>query len=88
MACFSLLFSGDGGIRTPDLCLAKAALSQLSYAPLTADFQKESPQKCVTLGQLLSGTEERRNLEILLTHIAGRSVIVVVGGRGRPVSGI
>ena len=25
---------GDGGIRTPGLCLAKAALSQLSHAPV------------------------------------------------------
>ena len=25
--------SGDRGIRTPDLCYAKAALSQLSYIP-------------------------------------------------------
>ena len=24
---------GDGGIRTPDLCIANAALSQLSYSP-------------------------------------------------------
>ncbi len=27
------LCSGDEGIRTPDLCLAKAALSRLSYIP-------------------------------------------------------
>ncbi len=27
------LFSGDNGIRTRDLCVANAALSQLSYVP-------------------------------------------------------
>jgi hypothetical protein len=26
---------GDRGTRTPDLCIANAALSQLSYIPLT-----------------------------------------------------
>ncbi len=30
---FSLILSGDEGTRTPGLCLAKAALSQLSYIP-------------------------------------------------------
>ena len=28
------VFSGDGGIRTLDLCVANAALSQLSYTPI------------------------------------------------------
>ena len=28
-----LLFGGPGGIRTHDLCVANAALSQLSYKP-------------------------------------------------------
>ena len=27
-------FGGDGGIRTHDLCVANASLSQLSYAPI------------------------------------------------------
>ncbi len=30
---FNLILSGDEGTRTPGLCLAKAALSQLSYIP-------------------------------------------------------
>ena len=30
---FMLILSGDEGTRTPGLCLAKAALSQLSYIP-------------------------------------------------------
>ena len=33
---------GDEGIRTPDLCFAKAALSQLSYIP--AQLSALSPQ--------------------------------------------
>jgi hypothetical protein len=32
------LLSGDEGTRTPDFCLAKAALSQLSYIPETTDL--------------------------------------------------
>ncbi len=31
---FNLILSGDEGTRTPGLCLAKAALSQLSYIPI------------------------------------------------------
>lgn len=27
-------YGGDGGIRTHDLCVANAALSQLSYTPV------------------------------------------------------
>ena len=27
------IFGGDGGVRTHDLCVANAALSQLSYTP-------------------------------------------------------
>ena len=34
------LFGGDGGIRTLDLCVANASLSQLSYAPVQADIHK------------------------------------------------
>lgn len=30
---FNLNLNGDEGTRTPGLCLAKAALSQLSYIP-------------------------------------------------------
>ena len=30
---FNLILNGDEGTRTPGLCLAKAALSQLSYIP-------------------------------------------------------
>ena len=32
-SCF-IQYYGAEGIRTPDLCLARAALSQLSYSPL------------------------------------------------------
>ena len=51
---------GDEGIRTPGLCLAKAALSQLSYVPgngawdivairraLVNDDTKSRPLRCV-----------------------------------------
>ena len=31
-----MLLSGDEGLRTPDIRLAKAALSQLSYIPRSA----------------------------------------------------
>ena len=31
------VFGGAGGIRTPDLRRAKAALSQLSYGPISGD---------------------------------------------------
>ncbi len=31
--------SGDEGIRTPDLCVANAALSQLSYIPTKRNTQ-------------------------------------------------
>ncbi len=34
------LSGGDGGIRTLDLCVANASLSQLSYAPVQADIHK------------------------------------------------
>jgi hypothetical protein len=37
---------GDEGIRTPDICLAKAALSQLSYIPIT-DPLDPSPANCL-----------------------------------------
>ncbi len=33
-------FGGDRGIRTPDLCDANAALSQLSYIPWSSDYNK------------------------------------------------
>ena len=32
------LFGGDNGIRTRDLCVANATLSQLSYVPATAVY--------------------------------------------------
>jgi hypothetical protein len=35
-AVFSPRSGGDEGTRTPDFCLAKAALSQLSYIPILA----------------------------------------------------
>ena len=31
-----VMFGGAEGIRTPDLCIANAALSQLSYSPMCA----------------------------------------------------
>ena len=31
---FSTSYNGDNGIRTRDLCVANAALSQLSYVPM------------------------------------------------------
>lgn len=33
-----IFFGGDDGIRTRDLCLAKAALSQLSHIPLVRSY--------------------------------------------------
>lgn len=33
MSIGGLVFGGDEGDRTPDLCIANAALSQLSYPP-------------------------------------------------------
>lgn len=33
-----LVFGGDEGDRTPDLCIANAALSQLSYTPTELNF--------------------------------------------------
>ncbi len=30
----TVLYGGAEGVRTPDLCIANAALSQLSYSPL------------------------------------------------------
>lgn len=36
------LFGGDEGDRTPDLCIANAALSQLSYTPTDQIFQPQA----------------------------------------------
>ncbi len=36
---FERVAGGAGGTRTPDIRLAKAALSQLSYGPITAEFR-------------------------------------------------
>ena len=35
IGCAKVTFGGDRGIRTPDLCDANAALSRLSYIPIT-----------------------------------------------------
>ena len=37
-----LVFGGDEGDRTPDLCIANAALSQLSYTPTDQIFQPQA----------------------------------------------
>lgn len=37
-----LLSGGDEGDRTPDLCIANAALSQLSYTPTDQIFQPQA----------------------------------------------
>jgi hypothetical protein len=34
---------GDEGTRTPDLCLAKAPLSRLSYVPWTTESKPQTP---------------------------------------------
>ena len=38
------MVGGPEGIRTLDLCVANAALSQLSYGPIGFFFSKESQQ--------------------------------------------
>jgi hypothetical protein len=40
---YSVHYGGDRGIRTPDLCHAKAALSLLSYIPTYSDYSICSP---------------------------------------------
>ncbi len=34
-----MIFGGDEGDRTPDLCNAIAALSQLSYVPVRTNYE-------------------------------------------------
>ena len=40
------VFGGDEGDRTPDLCIANAALSQLSYTPKQIQFFSHRHQAC------------------------------------------
>ncbi len=42
--------NGAEGARTPDLCLAKAALSQLSYGP---GVEKRRPNSRLEMGKFL-----------------------------------
>lgn len=42
MSIGGLVFGGDEGDRTPDLCIANAALSQLSYTPTDQIFSTAS----------------------------------------------
>ena len=40
--CFGLVIGGDEEDRTPDLRIANAALSQLSYVPIESQFYLEN----------------------------------------------
>ena len=57
----ALVFGGAEGDRTPDLCIANAALSQLSYSPKVegADCigrKHRAPARERVIGQLRAGT--------------------------------
>ena len=73
--CFVILIGGDYGSRTRDLCVANAALSQLSYIPKMRlpDYYIRTAVNCQVFTyfiRLSSGlSEEGRDLNVILSAL-------------------
>ena len=71
----ALVAGGDEGDRTPDLSLAKAALSHLSYIPTSSDSYSEFHSNCQPKSRPMRSTssqvlDRRSRYWILLTFLS------------------